>query len=640
MMLKILPILFIFFFACEKDATNSNNITSTCGNGVREGEEECDIVDLNGLSCEILGFYPGELSCTQDCRINSSNCPDEIIPGCGNGIIELEEECDLEDFGSKSCQEAGFDHGELICTEGCSIDYSACQSSTACGNGIVEVELGEECDRESLNGNTCQLLGYHSGAIDCKSDCTLDLSDCISSGQCGDGSIQDIYETCDGTNLGSENCEGVGYYGGTLTCDSNCTFNYFGCEAFGRCGDGLVQSEFEICDGEVAEGTTCHALGFFQGDLACGANCQPVGCSGIFKISSGNGHTCLISEQRYLYCWGMNGGQIGDGTQDDRNVPTLVQSLPGVTFAHVGPGGGATCAVDSLGALWCWGSNELGQLGNGTTVSSTTPVTVTGVSGRTFIKAYTAYRHSCAVENTGKTWCWGLNYFGQLGNGSTTDSTVPVAVSLSTSAVITEMALGEHHTCAVAQNGLAYCWGVNYAGQLGNGTTVDSSIPVLVQKPSNIILNQVAAGWSHSCAKDNSGAIWCWGDNASGQLGTGDTNDRNVPIMLPLPNGATYQEVSAKHFNTCALDSLGIGWCWGSNGYGQIGDGTTTGRLVPTQVIMPIGVTFIKFTAGMDHTCGVSSLGGVWCWGRGTDGQLGTGQNLSSITPVRVIEPN
>ena len=304
--------------------------------------------------------------------------------------------------------------------------------------------------------------------------------------------------------------------------------------------------------------------------------------------------------------------------------------------SSVSAGGYHTCALTSSGGVKCWGQNGHGQLGNGTNAWSNVPVNVSGLSsGVSAISG--GYKYTCAVTSGGAVKCWGDNWAGQLGNGTDTDSNVPVNVS-GLSSGVSAISAGSDHTCALTSGGGAKCWGYNGYGSLGNGTDIDySNVPLDVYGLSSGVI-AISAGYDcYSCALTSSGGVKCWGGNWNSQLG----NDTiilysNVPVNVSgLASGVS--AISAGGGHTCALTSGGGAKCWGGNGAGQLGNGTRTGSNVPVNVSgLSSGISAIS--AGSVHTCALTSGGGAKCWGYNYWGQLGNGTAGSNFdVPVNVI---
>jgi alpha-tubulin suppressor-like RCC1 family protein len=348
----------------------------------------------------------------------------------------------------------------------------------------------------------------------------------------------------------------------------------------------------------------------------------------VVQFSAGAYHTCAVKTDGSLWCWGYNGqGRLGDGTNTTRYTPVPITS--GVS--SVALGGAHTCAVKTDGSLWCWGDNYFGQLGDGTSGGGTnknTPVPITsGVSSVALGGA-----HTCAVKTDGSLWCWGSNYYGQLGDGTGgwgAYSNTPVPITSGVSSV----ALGGAHTCAVKTDGSLWCWGDNEYGQLGDGTNIDSDTPVRITSE----VSSVALGGDHTCAVKTDGSLWCWGANGSGQLGDG-TGGWGAYSNTPVPITSGVSSVALGGDHTCAVKQDGSLWCWGSNYYGQLGDGTSIEKSTPYPVITPAGA--LSISAGGSHSCAIKTDGSLWCWGNNSSGQLGNGESGGiSYFPSQVLPP-
>lgn len=364
--------------------------------------------------------------------------------------------------------------------------------------------------------------------------------------------------------------------------------------------------------------------------------------SAATAIAAGAYHTCVLTTSGGAKCWGLNAmGQLGDTTTTERHSPVDVTGLTsGVTA--VATKATHTCALMTSGGGKCWGYNGFGQLGKGTMTliqpyGDPTPADVT-VLTNTIIAISPGWGHTCALMTNGGVKCWGYNSFGQLGNGTTIGmpfygQTAPVDVTGLTSGV-TAIAAGWYHTCALTTNGGVKCWGSNSNGQLGDGTTTSLYVPVDVAGLTSGV-SAITAGQAHSCALMTNGGVKCWGWNVSGQLGNGTTINSLTPAdVTGLTSGVS--AIAAGYNHTCALTTTGGVKCWGWNVNGQLGDGTTIDRLTPVDVIgLTSGV--IAIAVGKDHTCALTSSGGVKCWGGNVYGELGDGTTTERHTPVDVV---
>jgi len=288
-------------------------------------------------------------------------------------------------------------------------------------------------------------------------------------------------------------------------------------------------------------------------------------------------HTVYLKNDGTVWVWGNNSnGQLGNGSTTQSAVPLQISGLSNVTA--VAAGYAHTVALKSDGTVWAWGYNSNGQLGNGTITDSGIPVQISGLSSVTAIAA--GYAHTVALNNDGAVWAWGNNSNGQLGNGTTTDSSIPAQAWLSGMVAI---AAGNTHTVALRNdvtNVSVWAWGNNSHGQLGNGTTTDSSTPVQVSGLSEG--TAIAAGSGHTVVLKNDGTVWAWGNNSHGQLGNGSTTQSAIPVPVSgLSSGVA--AIAAGYEYTVGLRMDNEVWAWGNNFYGQLGDGTTADRWIPVQ---------------------------------------------------------
>jgi alpha-tubulin suppressor-like RCC1 family protein len=328
---------------------------------------------------------------------------------------------------------------------------------------------------------------------------------------------------------------------------------------------------------------------------------------------------------------------LGTGDTVDRTSPVMVSMPADVTFVSIHANQFHTCALTSVGTVYCWGDNSYGQLGTGTTVQSNVPTAV--AAGVTFVSMSIGARHTCAVTTTGTIYCWGFNYYGQLGIGNAIDSRIPTPVSMPGDVLFASIDAGGNYTCALTTVGTIYCWGRNEYGQLGNGTTSMSTTPSALSLSARVLIDSISVGEISACARTTGAAIYCWGNNIYGQLGDGTTTHSSIPKRLIIPGGETFASITAGVFHTCASTIVDTIYCWGYNAYGQLGTGDTVDRTSPVMVSMSVGVSSPSLSLGSTHTCMRTSTGTIYCWGDNADGQLGNGTTSQSNTPVLVPMP-
>jgi len=351
-----------------------------------------------------------------------------------------------------------------------------------------------------------------------------------------------------------------------------------------------------------------------------------------FSALSASGQTCAIATNGAAYCWGDNDyGALGNGsTVVYSAIPVPVSG--GLRFASLSAGG-QTCGLTAAGLAYCWGLNLTGGLGDGTKTNRSTPVAVSG--GLTFVQVSAGGGHSCGVTSDGAAWCWGFNGYGELGNGSSgaisgsgANSTTPVAVlgGLSFAAV----SAASMHTCGLTTTGAAYCWGDNSFGQLGDGTDSTRTTPVAVL--GGLSFAALSAGGDHTCGLMSTGAAYCWGYGAQGQLGDGAGASSWTPVAVS--GNHAFASLSAKGSSNCGMTTAGVAYCWGENVRGELGNGTWSGSRTP--VAVSGGLTFATLDLGGAHACGVTIAGVAYCWGSNGRGMLGDGTAADSPVPVRV----
>ena len=367
-------------------------------------------------------------------------------------------------------------------------------------------------------------------------------------------------------------------------------------------------------------------------------------------ISTGESHACGIAGGN-AYCWGANTyGQLGNNSTTQSTLPVAVSVsgvLAGKTILFISAGENHTCVIASDGKAYCWGLNGYGQLGNNSTADSSVPVAVTTsgiLSGKTVLSISAGSTHTCAIASDTQAYCWGENLYGQLGNATNDDSLVPVAVELGMNAMA--IAAGHSFTCAIASTNQAYCWGVGTSGQIGNGSGSTIDVPSAVTTSgvlSGKTIKSISAGGMSACAIASDNNAYCWGQNSSGQLGNNSTSSSLVPVAVTTSgvlSGKTIKSISAGGMSACAIASDNNAYCWGQNSSGQLGNNSTSDSLVPVAVSTSgvlSGKAVFAISEGADFTCALASDNRADCWGHNDSGQLGNNTTTDSLVPIRVL---
>ncbi len=354
------------------------------------------------------------------------------------------------------------------------------------------------------------------------------------------------------------------------------------------------------------------------------------------QISAGHTHACGVTSDSLAYCWGFNfSGQLGNGTNTgpDRCGVWPCSTRPvavagGLRFRHVNAGHDHTCGVTGDERVYCWGQNINGQLGDGTTQDRLTPVAVSG--GRRFRQVRAGGNFTCAINPSDVAFCWGANSSGTVGDGTNTDRLMPTRVAGGLR--WRQLNGGTSHACGVTTDDRAWCWGNNGNGQIGNGTS-----GTVLTKPTvvsgGLRFGQIDAGYAHTCAVTTADRAYCWGYDGFGQVGDGRTATiRKSP--LAVVGTRRFDHVTAGGVHSCGVTLAGKGFCWGANYLGQLGDGTTTRRLTPKAISLAPPLS--QVSAGYEYTCAATADHRAFCWGDNTYGQLGDGTGVNSSTPVAV----
>lgn len=468
----------------------------------------------------------------------------------------------------------------------------------------------------------------------------------VAAANCGNGSL-DTGEGCDDGNFEDND-----------SCTASCQ------DAV--CGDGILRADlaasqlgFEECDSNVDDGVCTDACllpacgdRIVQVGEACddgnddpndgcddcvAINNQPL--SGITSVVGSSNHTCALNGEGAVFCWGGNrAGELGNGSYiadwQVRGVsrPVVVRNLPAVV--QVAAGTHHTCArtdPTESDEVWCWGMGQAGQLGNSSNESSLSPVQVVGLPEASEVCGGRDF--TCARSAIGQIRCWGANNFGELGDGTNNDRNTPgLVVDLPTAV---ELSCGLQHSCIRTEEGSVWCWGLRAHGQLGDEGTIQwpdgdhadhRTRPVQVVGLTNA--TKIALGTAVSCAIRNDNTVVCWGKNDEGQLGNGSNEASSLPVQVSNLVGVTHLGRASSH--NCAVTTGGDAYCWGANNSGELGDGTGLDSIVPVGVVGLPPISQIQ--VGGVFVCALDLDGHVWCFGYNGLGRLGngTGHDLSA----------
>jgi len=594
----------------------------------------------------------------------------------GSGVVVPECSCGAHascvSFDSSVCAcDSGYEGDGQTCAaiDACATNHGGCDSHGDCvvtgpGTNGCACQVGYAGD-----GRTCAVIvtcGTNHGGCDSHADCVAagpGTNGCACQvGYAGDGRTCaaidacatnhggcDSHADCTKTGPGTSTCAcKTGYSGDGKTCApiDQCALNLGGCDTHANClSTGPGTNSCTCKPGYSGTGKVCAAVNTCQtnnGGCNAALPCISTGagtnsCLTVTQITTGDAFTCARMSNGTLRCWGFNQfGQLGNNglpgpTPPGPNQfasPQLVRDSNAMPLKNVNSASGGsffTCSVLSGGQVVCWGANDSGALGDGTTKQNFYPVTAIA-SGSVAVSA--GYIHTCAVSATDVIRCWGGNPYGQLGTGGTADSLFPTTVIASGGVSVSA---GSFDTCAVLSGGVLKCWGNNTWGQIGDGTQIDRSSPSVTSLTG---VQSVAVGSGHACALYGSGQVACWGRNDAGQVGNGTTTQQLLPVNI-IASGALGVAVNTNDYapgHSCAVFVTGSVKCWGSNGFGQLGDGTTTDRSTP---VLAIASGAVAVACGTRHSCALLQDGSLRCWG---DNQYGATAGASTATSVVISQ--
>jgi alpha-tubulin suppressor-like RCC1 family protein len=332
-----------------------------------------------------------------------------------------------------------------------------------------------------------------------------------------------------------------------------------------------------------------------------------------------------------LWTWGYNGnGALGDGTAVNKSSPATTAGS-GITWKQVACGY-FVAAIKTDGTLWTWGQNFYGSVGDGTTLNKSSPVTTAG-GGTSWNQVSVGYYTLAAIKSDGTLWTLGRNINGQLGDGTTVNRSSPVTTAGGGTSW-SQISGGIYATSAIKTDGTLWTWGNGGNGQVGDGTTINKSSPVTTAG-GGTTWKQVASGGNQTAAVKTNGTLWTWGFNGNGQLGDGTTVSKSSPATT-VAGGTTWSQVACGYFNSAAIKTDGTLWTWGYNQNGQLGDGTTINKSSPVTTAGG-GTNWRQTSAGFGNSTAIKSDGTLWTWGSNSYGSVGTGTTLNRSSPATTV---
>ena len=348
-------------------------------------------------------------------------------------------------------------------------------------------------------------------------------------------------------------------------------------------------------------------------------------------ISAGYFHTIGSDNNKQVWDWGYNSySQLGDNSSVQRLTPVSIQGAR-KTFCKISGGYYSTLGIDKTGQIWGWGYNNNGRLGDNSTTQRATPVSIKG-NKKTFSQLCAGYFSTLGIDKNGTAWGWGYNNYGQLGDNTTTQRLTPVSI-LGANKTFCQITSAGYNSGAIDKNGQIWCWGANFYGGLGNNSTTAKCTPVSVQGSQKTFC-QITSAFYNVFGVDKNGQLWCWGFNDYGQLGINSVTAKCTPVSVQGAN-KTFCKISSQYYSILGLDKNGQVWGWGDNGYGQLGNSSIAIQRTPVS-ILGNKKTFCQITIGRNFSVGVDKSGGVWGWGYNKFGQLGNNTTAYVGTPISI----
>ncbi|MFO0713046.1 MAG: hypothetical protein U0353_24540 [Sandaracinus sp.] len=603
--------------------------------------------------------------CRYDCDTDFEDCNTSLADGC-----EIDTRSDPEHCGSCPNACGTYAHTSTSCVMGscrydCASDHASCDATLPdCETALGTAAACSGCGMTCMGAFALCDGPPYACTSTCASPREICGSSCVdttsSPAHCGGCDMPcpdrafatELCETsactlsCDPNRGNCDGLDGNGCEINTLTslahcggCDMPCAFDHASESCVGgTCTFGACEGHFDDCDGSTVNGcerdldsdaSHCGACGH-----VCPASTQCIAgvCNPFIDVAPGEAHACALRDDGTAYCWGTNdAGQLGDGTSDDRGLPRVV--VGSARFSQITTGVAFSCAIErSAGAVYCWGRNQEGELGDGTRAGRATPAPIqprtdfaAAFAGRRFLEVRAMQSSACARDDAGAVWCWGRNDRGQVGDGTTAEADAAVRLGLTD---VRQISAGYDFGCARLMTGEVRCWGGNAAGQLGDGTTSPRTAPVTVM--GLVGAQTLSSGTGHTCAIASS-QVYCWGQNTYGALGLAGGNRTSA-----VPNTVTASELHCGQ-HVCFARQTALAWlAWGYDDDGQLGNGTTgPPRTSPAATALPPSMTPSPGLNAMT-VCGIDG-GRLSCWGGDYNATLGAAET-AVIAPSPVSD--
>jgi len=641
---------------------------------IRVGTHKNELVSLNGDFQFLVGFYDADSPVAQydlgvGNNINYSTCNQCVTVNKFNG--ETLEKIFFQKSGYLDITEGDGRQGESvgeitnIKLIEVTIDTNTWVSTPVENGECIEIETGKSWKWNTLCEEGTRRCNSDDNTIEiCEADHSWKVeSACLETEECTIDVENGIYCKPAYCNIDEKRCN---ENGNIQICKDDGQGNLFW-DIFENCTNGMVCDDESLicivppcnngdkkCNADSTGIKTCEDEVWVETLCAVDSGEQCIGSGDDTKcdipsidtewmqVSANSVQTCgikVVDGVKKLYCWGTgSSGRLGTGDEEDKLVPTEVSIADNSGWSDISVGDFHACGIKDS-SVYCWGKNDRGQLGIGNNDQKLVPTKIS--DDNDWINIESGGYHNCALKNNGKLYCWGRGDYGQLGNGDSENLTAPVEVSGENSGW-ESFSLGDKHSCGLRYtNGVKkiYCWGYNMYGRLGIAIddVTDRDVPTEVYA-DNSDLNKdwvsLNSGFDSNCAIKTTGKMYCWGHGNSYKLGTGNEDNQEIPFEI---SGDNWVLASMSSFHSCGIkevNGVNKAFCWGRGSKGRLGTDNEDDQTMPTEVS---GDDWFYISSGSSHNCGFKVVDGkkqLNCWGNGSKGRLGTGDEENKLTPT------